>query len=446
MKNTSLRLSKPQEKLLFFVAGLWVVVQAVVISDLTVSLLSLAFIVISGVLLFNSRSLLDPRVLFTSFFALYSTWYPLRVIFSPSLILPVDHGDLAVSVNHSLVGVFSYLVVCNLLISKGDEFFSCASYESRRKSFLSENIIALIFGSIVLIMITLLYSSGASSKQELVSEAKGINSYTVFAFLIVINYFIFRVVRSENFFRGDLPVFLIFLVSFFYMILAGERDIVFRVILIVLVIQTDKRRNASFWFVFLLCVAAAFIAPLSQVFKAVLISGGFDIAVIYNGLGFLFNNEFISASRNVYSVIYFGVEHSFGYLYTDVLRAFIPSIFFDSSLMSTGKWFDDVYRPENGFSGTSGWGFGYVAQGYLLGSYFGVIVVLSIVATVNSWLFILRGKSIYWFVFYVLALLTSIYCIRADVANLFSQTFKVGGLSVIMFYLFHVLLNKRNCS
>ncbi|MNR68974.1 hypothetical protein D3C85_1938930 [compost metagenome] len=45
--------------------------------------------------------------------------------------------------------------------------------------------------------------------------------------------------------------------------------------------------------------------------------------------------------------------------------------------------------------------------------------------------------------FYILALSTAVYCIRSDLANFLSQTFKVGGLAVVGYWFGHSVLNVK---
>ncbi len=87
------------------------------------------------------------------------------------------------------------------------------------------------------------------------------------------------------------------------------------------------------------------IIPISQGFKVVLLSG--TININKNGLELL-SNEFISASRNFYSLLLYGVEHNIYFLFNDIVRAFTPTILLPSiDIQSTGSWFNKIYRVEN---------------------------------------------------------------------------------------------------
>ena len=172
------------------------------------------------------------------------------------------------------------------------------------------------------------------------------------------------------------------------------------------------------------------------------------LLLAYSLLVLLLSNEFISASRNFYSLLLYGVEHNIYFLFNDIIRAFTPSILLPSlDIQSTGSWFNKIYRVENDFYGTSGWGFSIIGTGYLVGGWWGIILITSIYSFVLSILYNMRIKSVYWYVFYLLAFTTAIYVIRGDMANFLSQVFKIGGLSVFSLFIIHrffIRIRKKN--
>lgn len=104
-------------------------------------------------------------------------------------------------------------------------------------------------------------------------------------------------------------------------------------------------------------------------------------------------------------------------------------------LLNSAAWFHQVYRLEEGIAGAAGWGFGLVAEGCLIGGIPGIIFVMSFVSVSLAVLYQCRMRSEYWYVFYLLSLSTAIYCIRADMASVLSQTYKIGGVAVWFMYL-----------
>ncbi len=252
---------------------------------------------------------------------------------------------------------------------------------------------------------------------------------------------IIRAIRLKSNFLLDYKLIFFLFLCLFYMLLTGERDIFFRIGFILLIIYFDKKQNATFLKALLIISLSVLIIPISQGFKAVFLSG--TININKEGLELLLSNEFISASRNFYSLLLYGVEHNIYFLFNDIIRAFTPSILLPSiDIQSTGSWFNKIYRFENNFHGISGWGFSIIGTGYLVGGWWGIILITSIYSFVLSVLYNLRIKSIYWYAFYLLAFTTAIYVIRGDMANFLSQVFKIGCLSVLILYIAHQFLKK----
>jgi oligosaccharide repeat unit polymerase len=256
---------------------------------------------------------------------------------------------------------------------------------------------------------------------------------------------IIRAIRLTTPIFFDIRLIAFFIFALFFMLLTGERDVFFRVIFISLLIYYDKKRNSNFFIVISLLIGVSIVVPISQSFKAILLSGEVNLNSI--GLELILSNEFVSASRNFYSLLIFHVDHDISFFFNDILRAFIPSFFLkDLDINSTVSWYHNEFRMRNGFGGTSGWGFGLVAEGYLIGKTFGIFFIMSFYALVIGILYNIRYKSIYWYIFYLLSYVTAIYVIRADIANLLSQVFKIGGFSVLILYFSHKLIENKTIS
>src|SRR5690606_6802549 len=117
----------------------------------------------------------------------------------------------------------------------------------------------------------------------------------------------------------------------------------------------------------------------------------------------------------------------------DIQRALTPLV--NTGSISTTEWFNSIYRPSVSLEGTSGWGLGIIAQGYILADAWGVVILSAALALILSFFYRARNRSVYYLVFYILLLTVAIYTIRADVANFIAQGLKIGGLSVLLLYL-----------
>ncbi len=387
-----------------------------------------------------SKSITDPRLLLVGFFTIYSTFYSLQVYFIEFSLLDINNELLATSLRYQFFALLVFITVLNLTIDDHTKNDDCYVSKINSPSLLSEKLIFTFLLPIVLVSIFFIFSSGASSKRELLDGGGLINNLSLFAMLIMTGVVILRASRLSKKLITDLSVWLFLLFSLFYMLLTGERDIFFRIVFILLLVFYDKDKRKSFFnLAVLILLLAVLLVPISQVFKAVLLSGSININK--EALALMLSNEFISASRNFYSLLLYGVEHSYSYFFNDLGRAIIPSVINqDLGIQSTASWFNKDYRLEHNFDGTSGWGFSLVGQGYLMSPLAGIVVVMSIYGFILGKLYSIRKKSLYWYVFYLFSFTTAIYVIRGDLANFLSQVFKIGGLLVLLLYLSHRFL------
>lgn len=388
----------------------------------------------------SGRSILDPRSLFLIMLTVYSVWFPLQVVtFGYEGPLKLDLDVLLESIRLQVFGIVIFVLMCTTLINE-NEIYKLKSGFFRGlavggKELLSEKIVYWPILLFVLISLFATMAGGYTSKRDILDSGSVFKNIGELFFYVLLVIVILHTLRSGRKLVTYKTLIVIF-VGLGYFLLLGERDVFFRSSILAVLMLVDRKNIPVFLSTLFIVSLAVVIVPLSQEFKAVFLSG--DINIKRQGLDLVFSNEFISAGRNVYSLMYYGVDHSLSFLFGDVLRAFIPSVFMsDFDIQSTGSWFNSVYRVNNNFSGTAGWGFTIIGQGYLISGYWGVFVIMSIIAIIISLFYRRCYKSEYWYVFYLIALTTYIYIIRADFANLLSQVFKIGGLSVLGVYLAH---------
>ncbi|WP_379865413.1 O-antigen polymerase [Marinobacter sp. M5B] len=425
----------------FVTSVVGIIVIFIAASTNSIFLLLLLFYAYAALVIYlnNNGTLSDPRLLLVGFFTFYSTFFAIRVYITGYSVLRIDEYLVALSLKYQLFGLVIFVVSLNfILFSEKKVFHVDDFYLSRPRKSLSSSSEKMFFGFLIPLVFLSFYftfQSGANSKIE-ANQLNPIKVISDFIFWVLIAIAALRAIRLKAGLIKDLWLCLFTLTCFFYLIVTGERDIFFRLIFILLVVHFDKKRNASFLFLLSLMLSVALLVPVTQAFKAVLLSGNLSLKSF--GLFSIFSNEFISAGRNFYSLVLFGVEHSAEYLGNDILRAFLPSpIAVDLGVQSTGSWFGSHYRVENDFSGSTGWGFTLIGQGYLVGGFIGIAIISFIYALIIGTLYNYRTVSIYWYVFYLFALATSIYILRADLANLLSQTLKIGGLTVFGLFIAH---------
>lgn len=415
---------------------------SVFIGGVYISIFCFSIFTLAVIFTFNKGVISDPRMLITGFLFIYSCWYPLRVSLTGFSLLEIDYVLLKSSVNLSFLGTITFVLVTNTLINENQniqrkKLFTKISREAIFQ--FSEKI--LFFSLLTVVALSLFYVilSGAERTLDIVGPIVQIGHFSV---LLLILLTALRMSKIKEKFYFDKLVIAFLVLSILFVLVTGRREAAFRIILICIIIFFDKNERANSWIIVSLLVGAAILVPFTQAFKAVLLSG--ELALPSLGVRAVFSNEFISASRNLYSLMLFEVEHDVSFIFTDILRAFVPTILLpDLDLMSSTRWFNSVYRVEHGFDGEAGWGFGIIAQGYLIGGPIGIILLMSIYSSIVSGIYNIRFKNKYFYVFYLIFLITAIYCIRADLANLLSQSFKIAGLMLILVLTSHMLMKRK---
>lgn len=397
--------------------------------------------------LFSDKSIADPRVLLVQFFFVYSSFFALRLQFFEFTVVSIDKGVVLESLRLQYFAILSLVTALNIFITSGAEknllsqdFFSVHSQENDRAKLSELLIIALVLPVIMYVFMAILGSS-ALSKRDVLENLGVLDDIAGLLFTVLVVLYALRVIRHKRPLSSKFVVSMLTVGALFVLVM-GQRDAIFRLGLVYLIVFFDKRNRSVFLPASCILIAAVFLVPFSQFFKSFLLSG--EVDVTRTGMELVLSNEFIAAGRNLYSLVYYGVDHSYTYLLSDMARAFAPTIITpDLDIQSMTSWFNREYRIDHGFSGVSGWGFTIVGQGYVVGGYPGIAVVMSMYAAVLSIFYNMRYKNIYFYVFYILVFIASIYVIRADLANLFSQAFKISGLAVLFVYLAHSVFSKK---
>tara|TARA_B100000900_G_scaffold416128_1_gene449301 strand:- start:511 stop:1791 length:1281 start_codon:yes stop_codon:yes gene_type:complete len=384
----------------------------------------------------KNRAIHDPRVLFIPILAIYSSFYPLQQMIVPNQILPIDMEILNYSLNLSLIFTFTVAFVFEL--TSKPKYTYNIRYETIRSS---DKLFLLIILAISITLFILIYFRAASNKQDLYSFANSLQLFTLFfgTFLLT------RLLASRATKLISMPTILIFILSVFSMLIQGERDVIFRFLLLTVIIFFSFRKNPKISIYFMLIGVMILVVPISQIFKGILnyntFTGlSFDAELIAN---LLLSNEFISAGRNLYATILYSApgENSW-FFFTDIVRGLFPIGIFGGEIVSSTNWYNSEFREINGFSGSAGWGFSIIAQGYIIGGIWGVIIMAILIALSLGSLFNMSFKSLNHYVFYLFFLSASIYAVRADLATVLSLGVKLPLACMIIIYFFRQFFPK----
>lgn len=395
-----------------------------------------SLVVILSVSKHNSIS--HPLIFFPLFYYPYSTWFAYNCLLSGRC----EEVLIAQSIWLAMTGLLAYTiaVICTLVCLERRRSEATLRGVSVDKS------LRLTLGRVASIVaiagFTLLLFSGSSSKQQVLSVGGVIFSIATYATWISVAISLIEVAShldQKN--RWSVTLWLTVFAGFMAFLTVGERDHLFRFLVCCVFLTSSKKHQTNILTCALILIIAPLIIHYGGAYKAVLLQGSVHLDVSF--VDGYFGNEFCASGRNLYKVLYHGVDTNWKYLFNDVFRGLMP---FGNTLglSSATGWFHNIYRVDNGFAGSSGWGLGYLSEGFVCGGVRGVIAIFFVVGCVMGALFRFRSRAFQWHVFYVLACTSAIYCMRADMAAFLSMTFKIGGSAILAPKIVGLLMSGRN--
>lgn len=157
----------------------------------------------------------------------------------------------------------------------------------------------------------------------------------------------------------------------------------------------------------------------------------------YNALLAIFQGEFLSAGRNLETILNTYGEWDFFYGETiiwDLARSVIPGFIY--AVQNSIGWFNNTFNPDIVAIG-QGYGFSFIAEGYINFGYFGIVIWYLILSIVIHFLYKNSQRSTYWFIGYIYMIPYFIYIQRGDLSNFISPLLK----QLIVFTILFILLN-----
>lgn len=369
-----------------------------------------------------------PLSWFPIFYYLYSVSYPLYYVIDNDV-----NPDIHLLIPLCFSGLIAFVV--------GVLLFSSRPPGVPRISLSPRLLEVFCWVSLTVCALLILYviASGVTSKREFLNlvRAGGLDvAFNFFPFATIV--YILRLMvlsqsktdfgfRKDVFDRLGMAMLAVFMVGYG---VTGERDFVFRLAFLIMVVIFAARYKYKFKYLLLAVSALILILPFSQAAKAYLISGGIQ----YEGYrtGDIFNTEFASAGRNTYYVISRDLTGYAGETIIWDIKRYLNFIFPDQQ--STGVWFNDYIRYSFGDHGTSGWGFSIVAEGYMNFGLWGPAALFFMIGVVSGLLYRRSGRNGFYYALYLLYIPTLIYVVRADLANYLSLAFKVNIIMVALVY------------
>ncbi|WOA33078.1 O-antigen polymerase [Alloalcanivorax xenomutans] len=370
-----------------------------------------------------------PLSWFPIFFFAYSSFYTLNSIF----FLGLDEGfSLSVYLGHLALFAFS-LPLLIFFFLKGMRL----GFENKISS-VPSYFFYFVWGVCIFVMFWV-FLSGFKSKREVIDSFSGsATSYLMIFFVVLGVLSILRNVQlfSERKFFFDKISIISVLILFLGYGFTGERDFVFRYIfMFVMILFAYKWRFSVFYPVAIILLLGTLL-PVTQAMKGAFIADQIDLSIVSQRS--IFENEFSSAGRNLKYVLDSGLDKMNGLTYIWDIKRATPFI---GETQSTGRWFNEVLRSRYGDSGSSGWGFSLVAEGYMNFGPLGVFVQYLFIGFVSVLVFLLSRKGGLFLVFYLFYMASLIYVQRGDMANYIGFCFKLN-LAVVIFICVGVKLGK----
>lgn len=388
---------------------------------------SIAWVSVTAVLcIFIYRSVICPQVIFTIFMVLYVVSYPMKLVMlgdsSTSYFNDVETTVLAGQ--FLILGFFSAAILpkpiqmrakLNVVKNRLEIIF-------RNPSAIGRAILiclAVIIASLMLLKIQGNVGTEASSKHQL--STSGFLVMIVFFALPVFFFLIFSS-RHELTKRNWLVSSMIFVTLFFvYFSYTGERDVLVRAVLIVYIIGIVNGFLGKSSAVAIL-IAGVFSEPVLALIKAFAVIGIQDYSV---SAASIFSGEFSSQGRNFLWAVQ--REQVVSEIYADTLWKDFLRFLYINDASSTSLFGREVI----GRSGGAGLGFSILAQFYFSGGY-PLIFALGYLMYLILYIFEPQRSSLVSAFLYASVIFGLAYSLRADLANLLGQVFKVSLMPILL--------------
>lgn len=384
---------------------------------------------------YQKKGILHPFSWMPLFFLMYSISYPLyRLYFSD---FSSDYIYQIIPLN--FVGFIAFVIGC-LLLEKNKT--------TQDANFLSQDKALRVIGWALIIFCNglnlFILKSGVSTKREYLTlvQSNGIEPlFTAYFLLALVGALVLKnKINKHSKLKKDNFLIMTFATFFISYGLTGERDLMFRFLLLLFFILFAYYFKYKAWKLIIGLVGFAFILPATQQLKSFFVANTIQSVELQEG-AFL-NNEFASSGKNILYLLERGVTgYGWEIFINDILRVFS---FIGTNSLSATAWFNEVLRNDYGDGGTSGWGFSMVGEGYIAFGILGIVLLFVVLGLITALLFN-RIHNRFFFCLYLLYIPVFIYVLRADLSNFLSLNFKVNTfLLLVLFGLMRLMSNKAN--
>lgn len=394
-----------------------------------IGLWSIAFcaVIISGF------DLLHPYFWFSSFFVLYSSAYTI-------ILTQGFQTNTGYTYENTLISIIALTVSLIIIGPKKTqivaEFENVENYEYEiNRKLLTFILISLVI--ILIISVVLITRLGILRKSEFVS-----NRYTSFRIATyTVRYITFfcsmYIINS----RKRSPISLLVLLSglsiLFFSLFTAERDGIFRFLLVTICAlyasnRISKKKLPVILGLGILSVVA--VSYLKYFFVSGQVRAGYlDNSIIYNFL----NSDFAAAGENMQVLInnpWTKSYKSFLLIFRDIIS---PFTFGDNSF-NIGVWFNDTF-----YFGKSSRAFTLIGQGYVLGGYFGIIVLFTTLGIIIRAIYNQAKNNPNILSMYIFSIATISSSFRGTLGGIIATFVRIAVVGILGFIVVRMLLVKR---
>lgn len=383
-----------------------------------------------GAIIISGFDLIHPYFWYSTIFTLYSISYP---------ILYINEKNTLYGLSNQLMIMQWLALVVFLIIVTPTKVSRLTTLNFRRVSLLNKRLYQFLSILIVLSVINIT-RSGFSTKLDIYESGNIINIIAFRAVLLLIILYIYRL--TEKFlFNNQIDTGLIIktgIVIMLMVIFSGERDILFRYVVITGLILYYFKIIKNIHLPLLIPVAVIAM-PLTHVYKYYFLDGTTRVSSLDANTNIFFeflSGEFVTASRNLQVLINNSSMTEGLYNGYTILNATLRTLFLDTDF-SLISWYNDTFFPQ---LTKTGYGFTLVGEGYVNWGYWGIVIVISIFGLFIKLLYKKSNKNIYYFTIYIYTIPIYMYSIRADLTNIFSPFVKQLLFSMLLIYIFNRIM------
>jgi oligosaccharide repeat unit polymerase len=395
----------------------------------------LGLLLLTGTALGLARfDLFHPYTWYTPFFFLYSASVPILVW----LDIKEDIGSLQETVFLEWLALVVFLVIVGPRVKKMSPF----SNPIPNMRVISWMFLLLSMG-ISALYLWHIWQNNLGSKYEIILSSSMLArldpAFSVYAL-------VYCVLLSIAFQEKRFPWVLVLLSlgwNTLAFLLSGERDFVFRMLWITVVLFHGLYRPIPRWCLVFLALGAIVLVPIMGDLKNVLLRES-ETPIVLNAMAVrVLNDEFLTASDNLqfylqnagFEPFYFGET-----LLWDIKRSILPGFLFQEG-SDPQRHFNVTFFPEIVEQG-GGRGFTLVGEGYMNFGLWGVALWFLLLGWFVRYLYGKGSQSVLWFLVYVVSMPLIIYVTRADLSNLLAQFTKHIIVPVLLLSIGQKVLSK----